>query len=57
MVFEDITVKELVDEYAKLYGPTYGSEIDQENLTIEFLDQSLKARALRMWEEVKSKFQ
>lgn len=53
--FENVTVRELVDEYAKLYGPSFAPRIDQENLTIEFIDQSLRARFERLLDWFKKK--
>ena len=55
MVFRNITVRELVDECAKLYGPTHGALIDQENLTIEFVDMSPKARLDRLIKTIKDR--
>jgi hypothetical protein len=56
MSFENVTVRDLVQEYARLYGPGYEAQIDPEQLTLEFVDQSLKARLGRVWARVMEVF-
>ena len=53
-VFYNITMKDLVDKSAMEFGPNFRAVIDQEAWTIEFLDMSIKARGLRLWEKTKS---
>ncbi|MCL5096796.1 MAG: hypothetical protein M1608_04575 [Candidatus Omnitrophica bacterium] len=56
ITYNNITVKELLEKYAQLSGPTYGAEIDQERLTIQIVDQSLNARAQRFFDCIKKRF-